>query len=102
MKLDPYLRSDPTKRAVRQLIDTKFEEAIAAIGFGETVRDRLTCLVCDMLAHDFHNLVEPVPTIAPRTGHIIIGLRISDRFSDAFARATENLRLHFHSSITLH
>jgi hypothetical protein len=34
--------------------------------------------VNDMLLHGCHDVIEAIPTVAPRTGHLVIGFRISD------------------------
>lgn len=102
MKLKPYVTTDPTERTVRRLFDRKLDEAVTASGLGEIVRESISCRVSDIIAHSFHDLIEPVASVAPRTGNLVVRLRVSDRLDRAFATATENLNILLHSSNTLH
>lgn len=90
MPLNPYI-ADPAEAAISRLIRRELDEAVAASGSGEAFRHRLMSEISHVIANGVHNLVEPVATVAPGTGHLIVGFRIGDGFYCALAAAAENI-----------
>lgn len=93
MLLNPHIRSDPTKRAIARLFARQLDKAAATSGPGQTFVHGCLSAMSDILADGSHNLIEPVATVAPRTGHLIISFRITDCLDSALTRAAEDFKL---------
>lgn len=89
MSLEIEIADYPAELLIGRLIDFHLEQA-AAHGFGEALRKRLMGLVDGELSDGVHDLIEPVATVAPRTGHLIVGFRIGDGFNRAIASSAQN------------
>lgn len=90
MILQPHIRRDPAEAAIARLLDSHLDKAVAASGLGETFRQGALRAMHDILLDGCHDLIEPVATVAPGTGNIVISFRISDCLNGALTCATED------------
>ncbi|MEZ5695385.1 MAG: hypothetical protein R3E18_02820 [Sphingomonadaceae bacterium] len=88
-KLSPVI-ADPAKMAVDRILRREFEMAVSSRGSCEAFRQRLHSEMLNVLSDGLYNVVEPVASVAPGTGHLVARLRIGDGFYRALAAATED------------
>lgn len=90
MVLNPRV-ADPAEAAISRLLHFEFDEAVVASGSGEAFRKALLREIAKVLLNGAHDLVEPVASVAPGTGHLVVSLRVGDGFHRALAAAAEDV-----------
>lgn len=100
MILQPHIRRNPAETAISRLLTGYLDEAAATSGLGHAFVQGALCAMHDILLDGVHDLIEPVATVTPGTGDLIISFRISNSLDRALTRAAQNFSTcHFKKSL---